>query len=131
DLGRGVGTEAGLAVRKVEAGAEFLITQPIFDPAEASQFREAYHQASDKELAVPVYYGLQVLEADGVIFSSVPEAFRTQLESGRSGVDIATELFSEFQNAGLHNVYLVPPIRRGGARNYDAAQEVLTSVTRI
>ena len=131
DLGRGVEDEARLAARKIDAGAQFLITQPIFDPAEASQFLEAYSRFAEQDLPAPVYYGLQVMEADGVIFSSVPQLFRDQLASGRSGVDLATELFQEVQRAGLHNVYIVPPIRRGGARNYDAAQEVLKLVERI
>ena len=51
-----------------------------------------------------------------------------QLEQGRSGVDIALELYEAFREEGLYNVYLVPPIRRGGARNYEAAREFLAQV---
>ena len=69
-----------------------------------------------------------MLEKDGVLFSTVPDRMLADLESGRSGVDIAVELFQSFRQAGLYNVYLVPPIRRGGARGYEAAREFLAAV---
>lgn len=127
DLGRGLKQEARLAHRKARAGAQFLLAQPIFDPAQAARFQEAYTALAPDEpgLALPVFYGLQILEPDGVIFSSVPESVRRELAAGRSGVELALELYRRFQAAGLHNVYLVPPIRRGGARNYAAAREFL------
>ncbi len=128
DLGRGVDREADLAARKVEAGADFLMSQPIFDPADALHFRESYQRLSGAPLSVPVFWGLQILEPGGVLFSSVPDGVRTELEGGRSGVDIALELYGRFRDAGLHNIYLVPPIRRGGARNYDDAREFLGRV---
>ena len=130
DLGRGIQKEARLAQRKVQAGAQFFITQPIFDVEDSDRFRDAYATASGEVLNVPLFFGLQVLEKDGVIFSSVPEKVRAELDSGRSGVDMAVELFQAFQEKGLHNVYLVSPIRRGGARNYDAAREVLAAVAK-
>ncbi len=42
DLGRGIEEEAQLAVRKVNAGANFLITQPIFDVDHVARFRDTY-----------------------------------------------------------------------------------------
>ena len=128
DLGRGIDREATLAARKVEAGADFLIGQPIFDPADAHRFLDSYQRQAGAVLSVPVFWGLQILERGGVLFSSVPDDVRADLEAGRSGVDIAVELFGRFRDAGLHNVYLMPPIRRGGARDYDAAREFLGRV---
>ena len=130
DLTRDIQQESRLAHRKVGAGAHFLITQPIFDVAEAQRLKETYAELSGQELGLPVFFGLQVLEKDGVIFSSVPEQVRRELEQDRSGVDIALELYQRFREAGLNNIYLVPPIRRGGARNYTAAQAVLDGAGR-
>ena len=130
DLSRGIQKEAWLAGRKARAGAQFFITQPIFDVADAARFQDAYNRDSGEALLLPVFFGLQVLEADGIIFSSVPQEVRDQLAEGRSGVEIALELYQKFQESGLHNIYLVPPIRRGGARNYGAAREVLGAVGR-
>ena len=53
------------------------------------------------------------------------DGVRAELEAGRSGVEIAMELYGRFREAGLNDVYLVPPIRRGGARDYGAAREFL------
>ena len=138
DLSRGIKKEAGLAGRKARAGAQFFITQPIFDVADADRFQQAYQdayqdaygEAWEEDLRLPVFFGLQILEADGIIFSSVPQEVRDQLAEGRSGVEIALELYQQFQETGLHNIYLVPPIRRGGARNYGAAREVLAAAGR-
>ncbi len=130
DVGRGIDDEAELAIRKVEAGADFLMSQPIFDPDDAHRFRNSYERQTGAPLAIPVFYGLQILEPGGVMFSSVPEGVQKELEGGRSGVEIAVELYGRFQDAGLRNVYLMPPIRRGGARDYGAAQEFLGRVGR-
>ena len=130
DLGRGVETEAALAARKAAAGADFLISQPIFDPDNAHRFHDSYRRQSGAELSIPVFYGLQILEPGGVLFSAVPGGVRQELEAGRSGVEIALELYGRFQDAGLRNVYLMPPIRRGGARDYGAAREFLGRVNR-
>ena len=128
DLGRGMDEEAELTARKVEAGADFLVSQPIFDPQDAHRFREAFERQSSEPLSIPVFYGLQILEQDGVLFSNVPDVVKAELEGGRSGVDIAVDMYGNFRVAGLNNVYLVPPIRRGGARDYGAAREFLGQV---
>ena len=62
DLGRGIDTEAALAVRKVEAGAEFLMSQPIFDTDDAHRFLDSFERQSGAGLSAPVFYGLQILE---------------------------------------------------------------------
>ena len=125
DLRRGIEEEAQLAVRKVQAGAEFLITQPIFNVDVVARYRESYGYHAGKAGTFPIYFGLQILEKDGVLFSSVPDSVREELEGGRSGVDIALDLYQKFQEARFNNIYLMPPIKRGGARNYDAAKEFL------
>ena len=79
---------------------------------------QGYERQLGEPLSLPVFWGLQILEPDGVLFSTVPEGVRAELEAGRTGVDIAEELYGRFEEAGLRNIYLVPPIRRGGARNY-------------
>ena len=131
DLGRGIEEEARLAVRKVRAGAMFLITQPIFNVDHVARYRESYGYHAGKAGTLPIYFGLQILEQDGVLFSAVPSAVRRELEGGRSGVDIALELYQKFQEARLDNIYLMPPIKRGGARNYEAAKEFLANASKI
>lgn len=131
DLGRGIEDEAQLEVRKIHAGADFLITQPIFNLDHVARYRESYGYHAGKAGTHPIYFGIQILEQNGVLFSSVPDSVRAELEGGRSGVDIALELYQKFQEARLNNIYLMPPIKRGGARNYEAAREFLGKIARV
>ena len=125
DLGRGIDREARLAVRKVQSGAHFLITQPVFDPADVARFIDACARAAGDALTVPVFYGVGLMEPDGVSFASVPQWVTDDLANGRSGVDIALEVWAGLQAAGVSDCYVVPPIRRSGARNYAAAREFI------
>ena len=131
DLSKGIEEEARLAVRKVRAGAQFLITQPIFDMDQVARYRQFYADHAGEARVPPIYFGLQILEQDGVLFSSVPDSVRSELGAGRSGIDIALELYWKFQEAGLNNVYLMPPIKQGGARNYEAAKEFLAKASKL
>ena len=125
DLGRGVEREARLAVRKVDAGADFLITQPVFDPADIGRFVDAYALAHGNPPSVPVFYGVGLMDPDGVSFAAVPEWVTDDLAAGRSGVDIALQVWEALRGAGAADCYLVPPIRPSGARIYAAASRFL------
>ena len=127
DLGRPTGREVDLAARKVRAGAEFLITQPSYRPGDAVAFQEALAEAIGDLAMPPVYWGLQMLELGGVSFGSVPANVQRELAGGRSGVAIALELLEQFRQSSLRNIYLLPPIRRGGERDYGAAREFLAA----
>ena len=130
DLTRGPKQEAGLAHRKVEAGADFFVSQPVFDVGVIQQFLEAYEAVAGIPLDRPVFWGLQVLARDGVLFSTVPPDLIRDLENGRDGVDIAIELFALFREAEIGAIYLVAPIMRGGARDYEAAGRFLAETGR-
>ena len=125
DLGRGIERESRLAVRKIASGAHFLITQPVFDPDDVGRFADACAGVSGEALAVPVLYGVGLMEPDGVSFASVPQWVTNDLANGRSGVDIALEVWAGLLAAGVRDCYVVPPIRRSGARNYAAAREFI------
>ena len=128
DLDRGIEAEAALAARKVAAGADFLITQPIFDPEDIGRFVDAYARARGDALSVPVFYGVGLMESGGVSFANVPRWVTDDLGSGRTGVDIALQVWEGLRGAGAADCYLVPPIRRSGARDYGAAREFLALV---
>lgn len=130
DLNRGLRAEAELTARKVKAGAEYLVTQPIFAAAEAQDFMEAYAEAARAPLSIPIYWGLQLLRADGVLFSNVPQSVLDELQGGRDGIEIAAELYAEFLDAGIDCIYLVAPILKGGARDYEATGALMRQVGR-
>lgn len=125
DSADSIAAAARLAVRKVKAGAHFLITQPVFDPADVGRFAAAYADCAGAPPAIPIFYGVGLMEPDGVSFASVPDWVQDDLAAGRSGVDLALDIWASLRAAGANDCYLVPPIRRSGARNYAAAQEFL------
>lgn len=125
DLGRDQQSELRLTRRKVEAGAKFFLSQPTYDPEIPKSFLSAYRERFGEDLTAPVFHGVQVMTADSIIFGDVPQWVTDDLEKGRSGQDIALQNLQEFTDAGLFSIYLIPPIMRGGRRDYDAAQEVL------
>jgi homocysteine S-methyltransferase len=128
DLNRDLREEARLTARKVASGVHFLVSQPVFAASTAREFLEAYGEVAGSLLSVPVFWGLQVLRADGILFSTVPQATLDALEAGRDGVEIAGELYGDFIAAGLNGIYLISPILRGGARDYEAAGRVQKNV---
>ena len=121
DLGKSLDREVRLAKKKVEAGTDFLITQPVFDSATALSFTDSL--GSDR---VPVFFGVQVLIKDGVTFADVPRRVKDDLAKGKPGAEIAAEVIEDLMGAGLDTFYLVPPIAKGGRRDYNAAQQVLS-----
>ena len=129
DLARGIEAEARLVRRKAAAGAHFFITQPVFDVRLVKAFREAYRDEAGEELSLPVFYGLQIMAKEGVTFAAVPQGVLGDLEKGREGTDIALESLGLFLQEGIDRVYLVPPIMKGGARDYEAAQRVLDAAS--
>jgi methionine synthase / methylenetetrahydrofolate reductase(NADPH) len=128
DLGQGVAAQAALVRRKVQAGAQFFVSQPVFNPGEITEFFDAYQQSAGQPLESPVFWGLQILVSDGVMFGGVPEDLRRDLSAGRDGVDIALETYALFSEAEIKHVYLVSPILRGGARDYEAAGRFLDEI---
>lgn len=130
DLGRGVEDEARLTYKKAQAGAHYFVTQPVFYIEQVEQFHATYKAFAGHALTQPVFWGLQLMVKDGIIFASVPQAVRRELESGRDGVDMALEQWRRFRDAGIDAFYLVPPILKGGARDYDAARRFLQAVGR-
>ena len=126
DLGRGIEREARLAAGKAAAGADFLITQPVYEPADVQRFADTWASIGG-DPALPVFYGVGLMEPDGVSFASVPQWVTEDLATGRSGVDIALQVWEDLRGAGATDCYVVPPIRRSGARNYAAAAEFLAA----
>ncbi|MCY4365269.1 MAG: methylenetetrahydrofolate reductase [Chloroflexi bacterium] len=121
----GLDRQVNLVHEKIEAGADFLVSQPIFDPAEAVRFEERYAAYVGRSVPVPIYWGLQLLERGSISMGAVPGKSLDELEDGRSGVEIALELYQAFLQASLHNIYLLPTIKPGGYRDYEAARQFL------
>jgi 5,10-methylenetetrahydrofolate reductase len=127
DLGRGIEREARLARRKVEAGAMFLITQPVYDVDQWRDFLAAYAATGGPALP-PVLIGLDVPAAGSVTFSAIPDWVQRDLAAGRSGAAIAIEVAERFRRLDVPGFYVVPTILKGGARDYAGAAPVIEAL---
>lgn len=121
--------EVRLTARKVDAGAEFFLAQPVFDLDRPQRFLRDYH-ALTGQAPPPIFWGVQVLDRNGVLLGDVPEDRRRELEQGRPGTEIAVEMIATLGRHGIDTIYLIPPILKGGARDYEAAREVVDLVRR-
>ena len=129
DLGRDLERELKLTRNKVEAGTQFFISQPTFEPDEPQEFIARYAELYDEELP-PIFHGIQIMTPDSLVLGKVPQWVTDDLAKGRAGEDIALEVLGKFTDHGFRSFYLVPPILRGGRRDYEAAQSVLEAFRR-
>lgn len=128
DLGRGLEREAKLTRRKVDAGAGYFISQPTFSPAAAQEFLALYEERHGDKLQEAVFHGIQVMVRESIPFGDIPQWVTDDLARGRSGVDLALQVLNEFKEAGFRSFYLVPPILKGGLRDYEITQTVVDAV---
>ncbi len=120
--------------KKIQAGADFALTQPVFDSQVARNFFLRYAEEYGA-LKLPLLVGILPLastrhaeflhnEVPGITLSDeVRERMRRAGEHGRAeGLEIAKELWLEVQEFA-RGVYLMPPFGR-----YELCAELLSAV---
>jgi methionine synthase / methylenetetrahydrofolate reductase(NADPH) len=128
--------EVRLLARKVEAGARFVLTQPVYTVDALLTLREAYEKLTEEPLAVPVLTGVLPLvsgrhaeflhnEVPGI---EIPETARQRMRGAgddgdaawAEGLAMALELVAALRDADVAGVYVMPQFGR-----YDRAAEVV------
>lgn len=120
--------------KKIAAGADFALTQPVFEVQRAREFLQRYAEAHGPA-TIPLMAGVMPLynyrhanffhnEVPGVF---IPETLRDRMrragDSGAAeGMRIAGELLAELREM-VQGVYLMPPFGR-----YEIAAEIVESV---
>jgi homocysteine S-methyltransferase len=126
--------EIKLTHRKVRAGADFALSQPVYSPDVVRAFRKAYEQRYEP-LELPILVGVLPLvtsrhaeflhnEIPGI---SIPDEIRARLRDAgddveAEGLRIAIELAREIAS-DASGLYVAPPFSR-----YDIAAEIVESV---
>ncbi|MCC6147164.1 MAG: bifunctional homocysteine S-methyltransferase/methylenetetrahydrofolate reductase [Anaerolineaceae bacterium] len=117
--------------KKIEAGADFILTQPVYDPKPVNAFLDLYQEAYG-HLATPLIVGALPLassrhanflnqEVPGI---TVPESLIERMASSgengaETGVEITLELIEETKSYA-QGVYLMPAFNR-----YDRIAEII------
>jgi len=130
--------EVRLLRRKVEAGARFVLTQPVYSVGPLRALREAYERATGSALDTPVIAGVLPLvsgrhatflhnEVPGI---DIPEAVRDRMAAAgdadrawRTGRSMATGLAGDLRADGAAGIYVMPQFGR-----YDRAAEVVETI---
>ncbi|NJN55538.1 MAG: bifunctional homocysteine S-methyltransferase/methylenetetrahydrofolate reductase [Anaerolineae bacterium] len=122
--------EAKLLYKKIQNGADFALSQPVFDPVGAKAFVELYETMYDSPM-IPIVAGMYPLfngrnaeflhnEVPGM---SIPDALRQRMHSAanpqQEGVLIAQEILAEIRPF-VQGVYMMPAFGR-----YDLVADVL------
>jgi homocysteine S-methyltransferase len=125
--------------RKLKAGADFILTQPVFDPQPALAFLEQI-RAELGPLTIPLLVGILPLvnarhaaflhhEVPGII---IPESVRQGMiaegspedKNSRIGIKYAIELVEELR-PWVSGIYIMPAFSR-----FDMAAEIIETVSR-
>lgn len=120
--------------KKIDAGADFFLTQPVFEPEKARAFLNA-HAANYGTLHQPILVGVLPLvtarharflhnEVPGI---HIPESIQDRMEkagdkSAGEGVRIARELIEELRQ-DFQGVYFMPAFNR-----FDLVAEIIDSI---
>ena len=128
--------ECRLLIRKVDAGARFLLSQPVYDVDALRRLRTMFERVAGRPLDVPILAGVLPIhserhadflhnEVPGVV---IPERARDRLRSAgedawREGLAMAVELIEELRADGVAGIYQMPQFGR-----FDRAAEVVEAV---
>jgi methionine synthase / methylenetetrahydrofolate reductase(NADPH) len=131
--------EIRLLKRKVDAGARFVLTQPVYTVAPLRDLREAYERSVGAPLELPVMAGLLPLvsgrhaaflhnEVPGI---DIPEAVRDRMAAAGDDADrawqtgraMAMELAAALRADGAAGIYVMPQFGR-----YDRAADMVEAI---
>lgn len=129
-------TEIKNLKRKLKAGADFFLTQPIYDPDKARGFLQRFAEETGAPLDKPVLVGVLPLasvrhanflqnEVPGIV---IPEYTMQRMNkagdaASREGVKIAVELIQHIKQ-WAQGVYIMPQFHR-----YDLVAEIIEAST--
>lgn len=131
NFGREQMDEVLLTCNKRLAGAEFFITEPVFALDKIKDFMDLCDDAIQESIRNYTFVGLQMLSTGGIVFGTIPESLRHDLDKGRDPMDISMELLERLISIGLNRIYLLPPVLDGGHRDYEAANILMDFGNRL
>ena len=131
--------EVRLLARKAQAGARFVLTQPVYALEPLRAMWEAFERQTGRPLRVPIIAGVLPLvssrhatflhnEVPGIeipehVQSHMREAGENAERAWATGLAMATELAAGLRDAGAAGIYVMPQFGR-----YDRAADLVEAV---
>jgi homocysteine S-methyltransferase len=128
--------EIDLLVKKMEGGADFALSQPVFVPAHVERFLKRYEELRGEPLQLPILMGVMPLyslrhaqfldnEIPGI---SIPPNIMKRIEdagddAAQAGVRVAQELVREMRDF-VQGAYIIPAFGK-----FELAAQVIDSVS--
>jgi homocysteine S-methyltransferase len=130
-----VDKEIDVLRKKIEAGADFALSQAVFEPHIAENFLRRYEEIEGHELRLPVLMGIMPLYSlrharyldNEIPGFDIPPAILKRIEDAgedapTEGVRIAQELLSQMKDL-VRGAYILPSFGR-----YELAAQVIDAV---
>jgi len=127
--------EIDVLIKKLAAGADFALGQPVFEPPKVERFLARYQEIAGEPLKMPVLMGVMPLysirhatfidnEIPGI---SIPPAILKRIEdagedAAQEGVRIAQELLRDLKDF-VQGAYIIPAFGR-----YELAAQIIDAV---
>ncbi|MCC6614415.1 MAG: bifunctional homocysteine S-methyltransferase/methylenetetrahydrofolate reductase [Anaerolineae bacterium] len=127
--------EIELLLRKINNGADFALSQPVFEPERTRRFLARYEEIRGEPLHLPIMMGVMPLynlrhaqflhnEIPGI---DIPAAILKRMEdagdyASEEGVHIASELIQQMRDV-IHGTYIIPAFGK-----YDLAAQVIDAM---
>ena len=124
--------------RKIKSGADFFLTQPIYEPAKAQAFLQLVQDDLQGSLPIPILVGILPLagirhanflhqEVPGI---SIPDAILARMDKAsdngaKEGIHIAIELIQSVRQFA-QGIYLMPAFNR-----FDYAAEIIEATKSV
>jgi homocysteine S-methyltransferase len=130
--------EIDVLIKKMDAGANFALGQPVFDPQLAERFLRRYEEIAGRALDLPVLMGVMPLhslkhaqflnnEIPGI---TIPDAILTRIadageDAPRVGIEIAGELLADLRGM-VQGAYVIPSFGK-----YELAAQLIREFVRV
>jgi methionine synthase / methylenetetrahydrofolate reductase(NADPH) len=126
--------EISVLTKKIDGGADFALSQTIFDPHVVGRFHARYKEVTGQDFSLPVLIGIIPLysirnamflhnEIPGI---NIPQSLLKRMENAekpaQEGIKIAKELIDSLKGLG-QGAYIIPPLHK-----YDLAAELIDMV---
>jgi hypothetical protein len=116
---------------KIAAGADFIITQPIFSATEIELLHSVYFDKFQEKISIPLYYGIPLLSPGSLCFRDVPSEVMKLVSLYGNNLTYLHALMKDCRRIGIKEFYVIPPFNSTGTRDYVLAKRFIEELRQM